>query len=226
MADSTPPDAMERRRASLLVGPLVVLTVAGMVGVAFSPVLLVHHPLALIALNPIWRHLVLASPSLHAGPFFAVAVLRLFAGDPFAYVLGRRYGPWAVKWVEAQSGPMGRLVRRVERIFARGGLVVLFAYPTIGVCALAGAAGIRPVTFVVVDLVGTVAWVALIRTFGDIFAGPIGSIRDYVDDHTAAITLVTVAFAVVATLASGRRAAAAGAAPPSDPRAPEKPVDR
>ena len=66
----------DRRRLFLLLAPVVVLFIANVIGIAFAPMLLGRAPLVLIALSPLVRHLVLASSSVDAVPFFGPRFLR------------------------------------------------------------------------------------------------------------------------------------------------------
>ena len=193
-----------RLRLLVLLAPVVVLFTAGLVGTAFAPALLVREPKLLIAMSPLFRHLALASGSVELLPFVAIAVTRLFATDPFHYVIGRKYGPEAVEWVEARSGGAGRLVRAVRRAFARAGLVVLFVSPGPLVCLLAGVARMPLVTFVSVYLLGTAAAVLLIRSFGVAFAVKLALIREFIAANIIALTVISVAL-VLASVAVKRR---------------------
>src|SRR5689334_13696164 len=154
----------------MLAAPVAVLFVAGLVGTAFAPVLLAHHPLVLVAMSPVLRHLALASTSVDATSFVAVAVVRLFAPDPFVYAIGREYGPAAVAWVKARSRAANRWMRLTERAFARAGALLVVVSPGPFVCLLAGAERMPVATFLTASLVGTTASVLLIRYFGVAFA--------------------------------------------------------
>lgn len=196
------------RRAfiAFVVVPLGVLFVAGTVGVALSPYLLVEGPLLLIALSPLVRHLVVVSPMVEAVPFFGIAVLRLFLADPFVYALGARLGPRAIEWLESRSLTAGRVVRWLEKLFARAGYVALFVNPGITVCTLAGVVRMPLVPFVVIDLAGTVTLVVLIRFLGDAFRDWIVLLVGFVQEHVATLTTTSLAVvALVGTLYFRRR---------------------
>ena len=194
-----PPRAEERRRRRRLafaLGPIVATSVASLTGTALAPTLLVTAPLALIALNPVVRHLVLASGDVSTGSFFAVALTRLFLPDPFYYLIGRWYGADAIDWIERRAGGAGRLVRFAERAFSRAGYVVLFIAPMGLICVLAGAARIRPAWFVAVDLAGTLTVITLVRLFGEAFASPLAQVRDLVAANVVLLTALSVTLAL------------------------------
>jgi membrane protein DedA with SNARE-associated domain len=169
-----------------------------LVGTALAPTLVVSHPLVLIALNPVLRHLVLVSNQVEALPFFVVATLRLLGPDPFQYLLGRWYGDVALLWLERKSRRTGRIVRRVEHAFSRAGLVLLFLAPEGILCILAGASRIRPATFVIVDLAGTLCTLALVRLFGRRYAEGIRGVLDFIEGNILMLTALS-ALAVIAS---------------------------
>ncbi len=194
----------DRRRLFLLLAPVVALFAAGIVGTAFAPVLLAHAPLVLIAMSPVLRHLVLASSSIDALPFVAVAMARLFAADPFLYLIGREYGPQAVDWVKSQSPTAGRMMRFAERAFARAGVMMLFVSPGPLVCLLAGVERMPPTTFVTVNLLGTAAAVLLIRSFGIAFAARLALVNQFIAANIVGLTVISIAL-VLARIATKRR---------------------
>lgn len=116
-------------------------------GVALSPYLVTHHPLLLIALSPIGRHLVLAASIVDPAAFVTVTVLRRLLFYTASFHLGRALGPWAIPWVEARAARFGRLVRIAERLFGRAPrlVVLLFAGPIVSV--LAGTSGMDRRTY-------------------------------------------------------------------------------
>ncbi len=195
-----------RRKLTALLAPIGVLTVAGFAGTAFAPALLVHAPLALIALNPVYANLILASNSIAAVPFFAVAVLRLFASDPFFFLIGREYGDAAIEWVERRSPLAGRIARRVEQLFERAGPLVLFVVPGGLVCVLAGASHMKARTFVAINLAGTLSVVALVRAFGHALADPIEAVRAFVQANILLLTGVSFVLVALSTAIRRRRA--------------------
>jgi membrane protein DedA with SNARE-associated domain len=195
----------QRRRLFLLLAPVAVLFTAGLIGIAFAPVLLAREPLVLIAMSPLLRHLVLASNSVDALPFVVVAVVRLFAPDPFLYVIGREYGPEAIDWVKARSRGAGRMMRFAERAFVRAGVLVLFISPGPLVCLLAGAARMPITTFLVVNVLGTAAVVLLVRSFGLAFAAKVELVRAFVAANIVGLTVVSLVLVLTSVAVKRRR---------------------
>jgi membrane protein DedA with SNARE-associated domain len=177
--------------------PLAIFTVSSTVGAMFMPYLLAKKPLLLVLLSPLFRHLVLAAPSLSAASLFAVAVPRHFAVDPFVYLLGRDYGPVAIEWVEANSPGVGKLVRSLERLFGKVGAVALLVSPDVVVSTLAGAARVPFPLFVVMNLVGTVATVTVARWFGNALESQIHTLVAFFQAHLFVVTAASVLLIVI-----------------------------
>jgi len=192
-------------RTWLFALPLALVTVSGLVGTAFMPYFLARAPLVLVALSPLFRHLVLVSRSVEAAPLFAVAVPRHFAPDIFVYFLGREYGDAAIEWVEINSPMSGKLVRWLERLFAKAGFLVLLVSPDIVVSTVAGVARLPLPVFVLANIAGTFATVAVARYFGDVFDTPIRALLAFFQSHLLAVTLISVLFVVTVNLLNRRK---------------------
>jgi len=192
-------------RLRYLLAPVFVFVTAGLIGTAFAPALLGRAPLLLVAMSPLYRHLALASTSVDAVPFVVVAVMRLFATDPFLYVIGREYGDEAIDWVEGRSGLAGRIVRTVKRAFGRAAFLVLFVSPGPLVCMLAGAARMPLLPFLLINLAGTIAAVLLIRTFGVAFADALEAVRAFVEANIVLLTVISVVLVAASVIAKRRR---------------------
>ncbi|HVU04640.1 MAG TPA: hypothetical protein VHE30_22955 [Polyangiaceae bacterium] len=186
-------ESRARARLALYLTPLALATIAGTIGVMFMPWFLTNRPLTLIALSPLFRHFVLVSPSVAAAPLFAIGVPRHFAVDPFVYLLGRDYGPAAVMWVETNSPGLGRLVRALERLFAKVGPLALLVSPDIVVSTLAGAARVSFPVFVVMNLLGTVANIVVARLFGTVLEAEITAFTTWIRAHVVVATAISVA---------------------------------
>lgn len=187
-------------RLALLLTVIAATTVATTLGTALSPKLVGDAPLVLIALNPNWRHLVLAVPVTDVAPFLVVTMSRMFMADPFFYFLGRWYGNDAIVWVERHAGRTGRVLRWVERKFRKSGRVILFFAPGGFICMLAGASGMSRRVFFLIDIAGTVAGALFWRFTGDVFSSPIETVRGFIAEHVGALMVCTVALVTVGWL--------------------------
>lgn len=183
----------------MVLGTLIVaFWVLGTVATALTPTLLAEHPLLLVALEPRNRNLLLTADRVDAVPFVVFATIRRVASDPIYFALGHLYGDGAVRWVERQVGGTGaRSVRLVEKVFARARGPLVFLFPGLLVCVLAGATGMRTRTFLALNLAGTVAAVLALRAFADPLEPVIGPVTDFVEANQTWLTALTVALVVL-----------------------------
>ena len=181
-----------RRTLTLLVAPIIGLIVASNVGDALATTLATSHPLTLVALNSRNRNLVLVTNQLDALSYYGVATLRLLLSDPLFFLLGYWYGESAVSWMEARTRTVGGTMRQLERWFGRGGAVLVFIAPNNIVCLLAGAAGMRLLTFVAANLAGTLVRLYLIRRVGEAFDAPIQDLLGFLRDYRVPLLVLSV----------------------------------
>ena len=149
-------DSERRRVVRLCVSTLAALSSISLVGVAFSLYLVNHHPLLLVALSPLGRHLFLVAPTVDPFAFVAVVVVRRMLFYVASFHLGRALGPAGIVWIETRAARFGRFVRWLEQLFARAShlIVFFFAGPTLS--AIAGASGMRPRVFAALAAPGLV----------------------------------------------------------------------
>jgi membrane protein DedA with SNARE-associated domain len=169
-----------------LVVPIVIVTVLGAVGTAFTPALAARHPLALIALEARDRNLVLAR-HVALVPFVLVGTARRLVSDPFFFLLGRFHGDRAVRWLEVHGG--GRWVRATERAFHKAAYPMLVIFP-------GAVVGMPVAAFAVIVVVRTVAAVFLLRLVGDALGGPIDASIRFFDRYLLPATAVSVLLVV------------------------------
>ena len=99
---------------------------------------------------------------------------------------------------------------RLEHVAGRlGPTGVVLAYflpvPTTLIYAAAGLAGMRLVTFLVLDAVGTAIWVALMVTLGYAWGHGAIDVVHRVDHYTVWVSLIAVALIVVISSLRRRR---------------------
>ena len=216
MSESSP--AVRRNVLVWCGGVIGALTIASLIGTAFMPYLLAKRPLVLVALSPLFRHLVLAAPRVDPVAFFAVAVPRHFLPDPFVYLLGREYGHVAIEWIEGNSPLTGRIVRALERLFARVGPIALLVSPDVIVSTLAGAARVSFPVFVVFNVLGTFVTVFVAKWFGDFFENSIASMIAYFEAHLWVVTVASIVLVAVFNWYSSRQKGGERAASGQDDR--------
>jgi membrane protein DedA with SNARE-associated domain len=132
-----------------------------------------HHPLLLVALSPIGRHLILVAGSVDPVAFVVVAVARRMLFYLACFHLGRALGPRGLVWLEARAARFARFVRWLERIFSRASsaVVLLMAGPTVS--ALAGISGMGPRLFAALAGVGLVLRMLLVLAVASWLREPI-----------------------------------------------------
>ena len=186
---------------TVLVALIVVFWAVGIASTAATSWLLAEHPLALVALEPRNRNLLLATPLVDdAVPFVVLATFRRVASDPVYFALGHLYGDRAITWVERRTGG----VRLLERAFRRASWPLVFAFPGLIVCVLAGATGMRTRTFLALNISGTVVTVIALRLFAQQLEPVLEPIAEWNERNQSTITAVLVV-AVVAWLLWQRR---------------------
>lgn len=186
-----------RRTLTLIVGPIIAVVVIGTLGNMFHPTLLENHPLLLVAMEPRNRYLLLVADKVSFIPFLLVATIRRLISDPLFYLLGYLYGDAGVRWIERKMGDSSGLVRGMERGFAKAAPLMVFLFPGAIVCVLAGATGMSPVLFLILNVAGTITVVSLMYRFAEFFDGPLGAINGFYADNNKLLTIISVVATVL-----------------------------
>jgi membrane protein DedA with SNARE-associated domain len=171
----------ERKIARRCVSILGGLSAGSMLGVAFSLYLVNHHPLLLVALSPIGRHLILVAPSVDPVAFVLVAVARRMLFYLACFHLGRALGPRGLVWLEARAARFARFVRWLERIFSRASVAVVLSLPGPTVSALAGISGMRPRVFAPLAATGLVLRMLLVLAVASWLREPIEELLAWIE---------------------------------------------
>ena len=171
---------------AVLVVLIVVFWAIGIAATAATSWLLAEHPLALVALEPRNRNLLLATPLVDdTVPFVVLATFRRVASDPVYFALGRLYGDRAITWVARRAGG----VRLIERAFRKASWLLVFAFPGLLVCVLAGTTGMRTRTFLALNIAGTVLTVIVLRLFAHELEPVLEPITAFNERNQTTITL-------------------------------------
>jgi membrane-associated protein len=187
----------DRRTVTLLVVLVAAFWILGTVANALAPTLIADHPLVLVALEPRNRYLLLTAGRVDLVPYVVFATLRRIASDPVYFALGHLYGDRSIRWLEDQTGPRGaRFVRFTERGYRRFSKLAVFLFPGLVVCVLAGATGMKVRTFLLLNVIGTVAAVIVLRVFADQLEPVVLPITEWIDDNQTVLTVVSVGLAV------------------------------
>lgn len=187
MAPPVPP----RVRAGIL-GLLTGVAVASALGTALAPYLLVKSPLVLVALSPAAHHVALAAASVEPELLISVGTLRRGLTSLASYGLGYLYGVAALEWLEQRSARLGRLVRWLERMYQRFGVLLLVVAPVPTVAVLAGQARSRLVGFLGFTLLGLALWVSIAVFLGDALAQVTDLLTAFLGEYLLESTLVCV----------------------------------
>lgn len=162
-----------------------------------------EHPLALIMLSPINRHLILTSNALGFGEFFGVGLVRHLIPDPVFYVLGYWYGARALKWISEGNAFATRLVGEdgtgLEHPQNRRVLYPLaFIMPNNWVSLFCGAARIPFHAFLIINICGTSARLLLCRWIASVFSDQVATLSDWISRYQWPITAVSVVCVIAA----------------------------
>ncbi|HEX7168874.1 MAG TPA: hypothetical protein VF230_17990 [Acidimicrobiales bacterium] len=207
MATEATPAKPNRRRLTLILIPIVTLTVLAYIGDIFNAGLVERHPLWLISLNTRKRYLALVVPHTSVLSFFVVGTVRQLLSDPLFYLLGRWYGDTGVRWLEKKMGEGGSMVRFMERGFAKASWPMVALFPNSLICMLAGASGMPVWLFFLLNLGGTLATMAVLRAFGNVFETPLVAVTGFLDRYRwwiIAFSAVIVVLNVVMQKMQGR----------------------
>lgn len=177
-------------RYGLIVAALT--TVATIIGVALSPYLLAQHPIVLVLLSPIPRHMLLVAPSIELPTYLMVGGARWLLAMSGALCLGLRFGEAGISWAEQQGDRLKRGVMFLRVGFRRAGLFVVFVAPYPFVAAAAVAIGASVWRVVVVASAGHLGWLLIWYRFGDLASEWIAPVTEFFRRYTWESTLVCV----------------------------------
>jgi membrane protein DedA with SNARE-associated domain len=189
-APTRPPPS--RRTLVLIVVPIIVLISIGTIANAIHPTLVKNHPLLLVALEPRNRWVILVAEKVAFWPLLIFGTLRRLASDPLFFLLGYLYGDGAVRWAERKLDGGTGVIKWIEKAFHRAGPVLVFFFPGALVCVLAGATGMSPVLFFVLNIVGTLFTVTVLYNFASVVEGPVDAINRFYANNFKWLTVVSV----------------------------------
>ncbi len=194
---------------------IVALVIANNVGNAVWARWVESNPLGLLALNSSNKYLLGTSIVTEFLPYLVVASLRLLAPDPLFYLLGFLYRDRALHWARRAFPGIDPLVDQFEAdqsTFKKLLHVLVVVMPNNPVCLLAGVAAMPVLRFAVLNIVGTVGRIVLMRQIGFLFEDQIRDVLDVVARYQGWLTRGSIAL-VVAYLAwqvLGRRGLVGG----------------
>ncbi len=179
---------------------------ANVVASAAGPALVASHPLWLLVLDARNRDLVLAvGAGVGAAPFFLLGIARGLVFDPLFFLLGRRHGDEASRWLAAKSPRSGRMLETVRSLFERAGSLVLFISPNSAVCLIAGQSKMPWRRFAVIDTLSTLVQVSAVWLLGSRFREPLAVLVQMIGDHALPFTVLSTFTVAALTLRNRRR---------------------
>lgn len=202
-ADDRPPPS--RRVLAAIAIPLGVLVVAAQLGDIIWASLVEDHPLLLITLNARNRYLALTTTNLDALSYYVVGSIRLLVSDPLFYLLGYLYGDRAVQWMERRLPTLGDTLRRAEKLFGRAAAPLVFIAPNNYICLFAGAARMRPLVFISLNVSGTIARLVLIRLFAARYESVVDDLLDLIARYRIPILVASALIVAITVISDHRR---------------------
>ena len=158
--------------------------------------LIEHHPLLLISLEARNRNLLLVADKVALLPFLTVGVARRMLSDPLFFLLGHFYGDNALRWAERRLGGGDVLVKLTEDWFRKASGVMVFLFPGALVCVLAGVSRMRIRTFFVLNFLGTLTMVIVLRLFAHALRGPIDAFQEFNSRNFKWLTAISIVLVV------------------------------
>jgi membrane protein DedA with SNARE-associated domain len=168
------------------------LSVGTWIGVASSPYLAVNYPLALIAISPLGRHIVLVAPIVGSGWLLLIGGARSLTFTAFSYQLGRTLGEPGLVWLDQRAAKAARFVRWLERFFERWSYLAVFIFPLGVMAAIAGVARMRPLGFFACASLGIAFRLSLYIWLASSIREPIMALLEFVRAHQLPATAVCV----------------------------------
>jgi membrane protein DedA with SNARE-associated domain len=199
-AAAPPPTTHPRWLLPLLGGLIILLVIATNVGNAVWAGWVESNPLGLLALNSSNKYLLATSVSASFVPFLVIGTLRLLAPDPLFYAIGYLYGDRALHWArDVFPGSKGLIeqVRQDDGVVRSALNFLVVVAPNNLVCLIAGVTRFPIRRFIVLNVVGTIGRVLLMRWIGMIFEDQIESVLDVVARYQKWLLYGSIALVVV-----------------------------
>lgn len=217
VAARLPWEGRARRADKVIAAAIGASVVYSLVLLPAAPWLLVHHPVLLAALRGGMTAIVTLGAMARIGDVpLAVAVLvGLPATVMFDWAYwwaGRRWGERGLAMMLGEAPRAHARLGRAKQLSARfGPAAVLGAYflpvPTFLIYAAAGWAGMGFGVFVVLEVLGALAWLALLAGLGYAIGQPAVDLVGVVADYTLWVTVVLVVLVIFRQFILGRRRA-------------------
>ncbi len=194
----------------LLLGVIAVITVVNSAAAAFSPYLLVEHPLLLVAGSSVNRHIALAAALVDPGPLFVVGAARRMLSVVVTYAVGYVYGATAMRWAKGRMRWLHAAAGWLQRVLDRFGPALLVPFSSYSLMLLAGATRMPLRRFLLAAGIGNLLHVGVVVWLGDLVSVWSLVVIDWLGDHLFESTAVCVALVVMQQAVSRIRRRRAG----------------
>jgi membrane protein DedA with SNARE-associated domain len=181
------------------------MVVATALGAGFAPYLAIHHPLWLIALSPLARHLILVAPHTELIPFLVLASVRGVLGCMICYELGRHYGPAGLYALDRRGSRLARQVRALEHLVGRYAWLLLLAAPSTLTGGLAGISSVPRLRVWSLSLIGFSVWAWVNRRVGGWLAPWTTPLLGFIREHALVLTALCSLIVLVVQVQQTRR---------------------
>jgi membrane protein DedA with SNARE-associated domain len=187
-----PLNAEEQRIVRGCLFALGVLSVGTWIGVASAPYLAVNYPLALVAISPLSRHVVLVAPIVDPVWLLLVGGARSLTFSAVSYLLGTAMGEPGLVWLDQRAVRTARFVRWLERFFLRWSYFAVIIFPLGVMAGVAGVSRMRPVGFFTCATVGIALRLSLYIWLASSIREPIMALLEFIRAHQLPATAVCV----------------------------------
>ncbi len=167
-------------------------------GTALLAGLLPSRPDLLLALSPGNAILLLVAHRMSFATYYSIGLSRLVLSDIAPYLLGYWHGRRGVELV-VRNDRHRDLIDRQTAGLRPAALVALFLSASAVVSAMAGLARVRPLLFVVLDLVGTTVRLFLMWWLAGVFSAQLDAVSELIEDWQRYLLLAGVSGVGVAT---------------------------
>ena len=172
---------------------LGILVVGSQIGIAWSPYLLNNHPLWLVGISPLSRHIILVSPVVDSSMLIAVSGARTLAFTALAYWLGVTLGETALVWLEQRSAGATRIAKWMDGFFQRWSYFAVFLFPLGLMACIAGVSQMRAMGFFAAAIPGILFRLSVYVWFGESLREPILVLLEYIRSYQTELTLFLIA---------------------------------
>ena len=167
---------------------IVTLQAVSKVGDAFGPALATTRPLLLLAVNSNDLHVALTSAliptkEMSGYAWFLVALARRLLEDPLFFSFGWAYREDALRFLKEKAPRVAVSSSSAESNVRRLSFMAVLLEPGAIVCTLAGVFRMDPKTFLLLNVLGTLARLAGIRGLSAMFPTQLAVIAGFVHDH-------------------------------------------